>query len=231
MSTTLVKMLVDEEFISIPKEDIVKAKPKSRTKPIWGVQRGITWNVEEFDKLQEFMQTIRLYRWFGDFDSAFKLTAHLNIFIRKRFNDHRPTMLYKTKVEANDALVGDNKITASGIVGIVNTLANQSIRFYDFMSMGRGITPETIGQKKLLDEKVRLSVLKDGSMAARGNVWNHVGNFGYGVPTDKYFEFGIHDSPYESAKMLSRSVLAEGLQQYQNDSFLTASHSSIFIPR
>lgn len=231
-STIYQQVFLDSKVITIPKSDLVNAGLKEKkTPPIIGIQRGVVWNVEEYEKLQEFMRTISLYKWYGDYDSAFKLTAYLNIFIRRVSNDHHPTTLYKTKVEANDALVGDNKITSSGIIGIVNTLANQTIKFYNYMSMGLGTVPETIGQKRLISEKARLSVLKDGSMAARGNVWNHVGNFGYGIETNKYFEFGIHDSPLDPSNMLSRSVLVSGLQQIQNDTFLTASHSCVFIPR
>ena len=224
-------LLSQSKLISVPESDIRQADTATRGPPILGVQRGITWSVDDYQKLQDFMKMIRLYEWHGDHESAFRLTAYLNIYIRRQYNDHRPSMLYRTKVEANDAEIGMNKITSSGIIGIVNILANQSIRFYFYMSMGLGTTPEAIGQKKLTSEVARLSVLKDGSMAARGNVWNHVGNFGYGIPTNKYYEFGIHDSPLEPSKMLSRSVLATGLQQTQNETFLTASHSGIFIPR
>lgn len=196
-----------------------------------GIQRGITWSVDDYQKLQDFMSLIRLYQWHGDCESAFLLTACLNIYIRRQYNDHRPSLLHRTRVEANDSEIGTNKITATGIIGIVNILANQSIRYYFYMSMGTGTIPETIGQKRLTAEAARLSVLRDGSMAGRGNVWNHVGNFGYGIPTNRYYEFGIHDSPLEPSKMLSRSVLAAGLQQTQNDTFLTASHSAIFTPK
>jgi hypothetical protein len=202
-----------------------------KTPPILGIQRGITWDADDFEKLSNYMEMIRVYQWYGDYESAFKLTAYLNIYIRKQFNDHRPSQLYKTDVSALDAAIGPNKITSTGIIGIVNLLANQSVRYYFYMSIGTGTTPEAIGQKHLSAEAGRLSVLKDGSMAARGNVWNHVGNFGYGMPTAKYYEFGVHDSPLEPSKMLSRSVLTTGLQQTQNETFLTASHSSIFIPR
>ena len=34
--------------------------------------------------------------------------------------------------------IADNKITALGVVGIVNILANQSVRFFIYMSMGLG---------------------------------------------------------------------------------------------
>jgi len=198
---------------------------------IMGVQRGVLWSKDEYHKLKDYMDKINLYKWFGDFDSAFKLTAYLNIFIRKVYNDHRPDTLYKTKVSATDAGIADNKITAPGVVGLVNILADQSVKFFIYMSMGTGTTIETIGQKRLSEEVVRVSVLRDGSMAARGNVWNHVGNFGYGVKTAKYWEFGIHDSPLEPSLMLSRSVLPTGLQQTQNETFLTASHSTVVIPK
>ena len=157
-----------------------------------GIQRGILWSREDYPKLKEYMDKIHMYRWLGDFNSAFRLTAFLNIFIRKQYNDHKPSQLHKTKVSAIDAGIADNKITAPGVIGIVNQLANQSVKFFIYMSMGIGTTVETIGQKKLTQEVVRVSVLRDGSMAARGNVWNHVGNFGYGVTTNKYWEFGIH---------------------------------------
>jgi hypothetical protein len=226
------QLLSQSKFISVPDSDIREAQlTPARTPPIIGIQRGITWNVEEYDKLQKYMEDIRLYQWHGDHDSAFLLTACLNIYIRRQYNDHRPSLLHRTRVEANDAEIGTNKITATGIIGIVNILANQSIRYYFYMSMGLGTTPEAIGQKRLTAEMARLSVLRDGSMAGRGNVWNHVGNFGYGIPTNRYYEFGIHDSPLEPSKMLSRSVLATGLQQTQSETFLTASHSAIFTPK
>ncbi len=227
----MAQCLSQSKLIFVPESDIKRAETVTRGPPLIGVQRGITWSVDDHKKLQDFMSLIRLYEWHGDHESAFRLTAFLNIFIRRQYNDHRPQTLYKTRVEAVDAEIGMNKITSTGIIGIVNILANQSIRYYFYMSMGTGTTPEAIGQKKLTAEAARLSVLKDGSMAARGNVWNHVGNFGYGIPTAKYYEFGIHDSPLEPSKMLSRSVLATGLQQTQNETFLTASHSGIFIPR
>jgi hypothetical protein len=159
------------------------------------------------------------------------LSAYLNIFIRYTYNDHRPTLLYKTRVEALDAEIADNKITSSGIAGIVDTLANNSIQFYHYMSMGLGRTPEAIGQTDLITPEARISVLKDGSMSGRGNVWNHVGNFGYGIASNRYYEFGIHNSPTSDSQMLSRSVLSNGLLQRQNETFLTASHSTIFTPK
>ena len=216
---------------TVSKKRPIKRHPKSSWATLIGVQRGITWSRDEYPKLKEYMDKINLYKWYGDYESAFRLTSFLNIFIRKQYNDHRPSYLYKTKVSANDAGISDNKITALGVVGIVNILANQSIKFFIYMSMGLGTTLETIGQKKLSEEIVRVSVLRDGSMAARGNVWNHVGNFGYGVQTNKYWEFGIHDSPLEPSLMLSRSVLPSGLQQTQNETFLTASHSTVVIPK
>ena len=209
----------------------IKRHLKSSPATLIGVQRGISWNRDEYPKLKEYMDRINLYKWYGDYESAFRLTSFLNIFIRRQYNDHRPSCLYRTKVSANDAGISDNKITASGVIGIVNLLANQSVRYFIYMSMGLGTTLETIGQKKLTEEIVRVSVLRDGSMAARGNVWNHVGNFGYGVRTNKYWEFGIHDSPLEPSLMLSRSVLPSGLQQTQNETFLTASHSTVVIPK
>jgi len=209
----------------------IKRHLKSKPATFLGVQRGILWNRDDYDKLNEYMDKINLYKWYGDYDSAFRLTSFLNMFIRKQYNDHRPSLLHKTKVSAIDAGIADNKITAPGVIGIVNILANQSIRFFIYMSMGIGTTVETIGQKKLTQEIVRVSVLRDGSMAARGNIWNHVGNFGYGVQTNKYWEFGVHDAPLEPSIMLSRSVLPSGLQQTQNETFLTASHSTVVIPK
>jgi len=96
--------------------------------------------------------------------------------------------------------------------------------------MGDNPTPERVGQKNLVHEEIRVSVQKEGSMAARGSVWNHVGNMGYGVRTDKYYEFGVHNKA-EGGRMLSRSVLENGIDQVQNDTFLTPSHSSIFEPQ
>lgn len=205
---------------------------------MWGVQRGVLWSADDYSKLQDYMSKIRLYRWLKDFDSAFRLTALLNIFIRKVYDDHRPTELYKTKVEAVDASLSHNKITSTGVVGMVQQLALQTDRFYLWCSMGTNTTPERIGQKKLLAEEIRVSVQKDGSMAGRGSVLNHVANFGYGVRSDTYYEFGVHDANQEPvtaddppSRMLSRSVIPNGLEHTQNDTFITASHSSVWLVR
>lgn len=196
-----------------------------------GIQRAITWSVDDYSKLQDFMAKIRLYNWYKDYQSAFNLTALLNIFIRKTWNDHHPSLLHDIKVEAIDSDIGTNKITASGIIGMVAILSNQSNKFFNYFSMGTGTTPETIGQKSLIAEVIRISVLTDGSIAARGSVWNHVANLGYGAPSGTYYEFGIHDGPLEPSRMFSRSVLPAGLSHVQNESFVTASHSTIFTAK
>lgn len=199
---------------------------------IIGVQRGISFNKEEHSKLQKYMGDIRILKWLEHYETAFKLTAAMNIFIRKQYNDHRPLLLNdRIPLSGNDAGIHHNKVTASGIVGMVNILANQSTQFYNYMSMGSGTMQATIGQRKLQAEEARLSVLKDGSSIARGNVWNHVGNFGYGIRTGKYYEYGIHNGPLEPSKMLARSVLPNGLQQTQNETFLMVSHSMVFAPK
>jgi hypothetical protein len=196
-----------------------------------GIQRGIVWNVDDYDKLQEYMNMIKTYNFYHDYQSAHNLTTMLNSFIRQTFNDHHPTLLHKTHVSAIDASWSHNKITASGIIGLVLILSNQSNRFFNYFSMGRGTTPEAIGQKHLIDEEVRVSMLVDGGITAHGNVWNHVANLGYGVRSGTYYEFGIHDGPLEPSLMLSRSVLPNGLIHVQNDSFMTASHSTIFVAK
>ena len=201
---------------------------ESFSKDIIGLQRAISWNRDDYDKIKDYMNKIRLYNFYQDYDSAFNLTAMLNIFIRKQYNDHRLSQLHDLKVEALDTNIGSNKITSAGIIGLVLILSNQSNKFFNYFSMGRGKTPEAIGQKHLIDEEVRISMIIDGGVVARGNVWNHVGTLGYGVTTGTYYEFGIHDGPIEPTRMLSRSVLPNGITHVQNDSFLTASHSTIF---
>lgn len=204
----------------------------------WGLQRGIVWSADDFEKLDTFMQQIRILKWMGDYDAAFTRTAELNKFIRKTYNDHHPNTLCKINVEGVDADIGHNKIMSIGIVGIVQQLAMQSDRFYLWMSMGTSTTPERIGQKKLLAEEIRVSVQKDGSMAGRGSVWNHVANFGYGVRSDTYYEFGVHDADQEPeeptdpiSRLLARAVLPNGLEHTQNDTFITASHSTVWLVR
>ena len=196
-----------------------------------GIQRAISWNVEEYSKIKDYMAKIRFARFLKDYDFAYSLTKMFNSFIKKRANDHRPTKIYHTDVEAIDAILGFNKVTTRGILWIVARLASQSTKDQTYMSLGTSNVPETIGQRKLLKPEARLSVLIDGGVAARGNVLNHIGTFGYGLRTDKYYEFGIHDSALEPSNMFSRSVIARGLQQTQNGTFLTASHSAVFEPR
>lgn len=198
---------------------------------MWGVQRGVLWSADDYDKLNNYMQQVRNLNWFGETDAAFKRTADLNIFIRRTYDDHHPTELGNLKVEAIDASLGHNKITSPGVVGMVQILAMQSDKYYLWCSMGTNTTPERIGQKKLFAEEIRVSVQKDGGMAGRGNVWNHVANFGYGVRTDTYYEFGVHDADDEPSRMLARSVIPNGLEQTQNDTFITASHSTVWLVR
>lgn len=196
-----------------------------------GIQRAISWNVEDYGKIKDYMRKIRFSTFLGHHDFAYQLTKIFNAFIKKRANDHKPTKLYHTDVEAIDAILGFNKVTTRGIIWIVAKLANQARKDQYYMSIGTSKVAETIGQRKLISPKARLSVLNDGGMAARGNVLNHIGTFGYGLETGVYYEFGIHDDAFEPSNMFSRSVISTGLQQTQNDKFLTASHSAIFEPR
>lgn len=198
---------------------------------IIGIQRGIVFDKDDFNKMQDYMKNIRLYNFLGDHDSAFNLSALLNIYIRRQYNDHKPSILHKTKIEAKDADISTNKITAPGAAACILILTGLSNKFFNWMSMGKATAPETIGQRKLIDERIRIPILVNGSVAAHGLIWNHVGNMGYGPPTDTYYEFGIHDGPIEPTTMLSRSVISGGLAHIQNQSFLTASHSSIFVPK
>lgn len=196
----------------------------------WGLQRAASWYIDDYMKLVDYHNKVNLLSWLGNHDIAFRMTADFNIFIRKVWNDHHPNKLGNTFVEAIDASLDHNMIVANGIVGIVQQLGLQTTDAFLWVSMGDNQTPERIGQKNLISEEMRVSVQKDGSMAARGSVWNHVGNMGYGVRTDKYYEFGIHNKA-EGGRMLSRSVLENGVDQVQNDTFLTPSHSSIFEPQ
>lgn len=199
-------------------------------KKIPGIQRGITWNVEDYFRLQDFMKTIRSYNSIGDYESAFNLTSYLNSFIKDTYNDHHPTQLYKTKVEGVDAAIHHNIITSLGISAMVQILSNFNNQYFLYLSMGTSTTPEAIGQNALLNEVIRIPITTNGSIAAHGQIWNHVGNLGYGPPTNTYYEFGIHNGPQEPSTMWSRSVLPTGLSHTQNSSFLTVSHSTVFIP-
>lgn len=198
-----------------------------------GIQRGGVFPVEDYDKLQEFNSKIRLLKWLGKEEEAFFMQENLNTFLEYRFNDHHPNILGKYAVEAIDASVHHNKVTSAGVVGMVYILAQQTDRYFNWVAMGRGQAPEAIGQKTLLDEELRVSVLTDGSQAARGTVWNHVGNLGYGAISGDYYEFGIFDLPEDIpptkiSRMLARSVMPNKLTHTQNDTFVTASHSMIF---
>ena len=198
---------------------------------ISGWQRAIKWDVEDFFKLQDFMKLIRSYRSIGDNESAFNLSVLLNMFIRQTYNDHRPNLLYKTRVEARDAQIHHNVITSLGISSMVQILSNQNNKFFMWLSMGTSTVPEAIGQHSLVAEAIRIPITTNGAIAAHGHVWNHVGNLGYGPPSGTYYEFGIHDGPQDPSIMLSRSVLSTGLVHVQNQSFLTASHSTIFTSK
>ena len=99
--------------------------------------------------------------------------------------------------------------------------SNRSNKFFNYASLGRSSTPETIGQRHLIDEEVRVSMIIDGGITPMGNLWNHLATFGYGVTTGKYYEFGIHDGPQEPSTMFARSVLPNGIDHVQNESFIT----------
>jgi hypothetical protein len=203
----------------------------SSDKQLIGTQRGVLWNVDDYFKLQDFMGLVRRYNSIGDYESAFNLTTILNMFIRKTYDDHHPNLLHRIRVEALDADIHHNIITAAGNTCMVQILSNQSTRFFLWMSMGTSTVPEAIGQNALLAEVIRIPITTNGSVAAHGHVWNHVANLGYGPPTNTYYEFGIHDAAQEPSNMLSRSVLTTGLSHTQNSTFLTASHSTVFVSK
>jgi hypothetical protein len=196
----------------------------------YGIQRGILWSVDSFETIKNYMKKIRLYQWYGDHQSAFNLTEILNDFIKNCYNDHRSDILHKDSVHAISSDISHNKITSSGISALLLIASNQSNKFFNYASLGRSTTPETIGQRHLIDEEVRVSMIIDGGIEAMGNLWNHVATFGYGVTTGKYYEIGIHDGPQEPSTMFSRSVLPAGIDHTQNESFMTVSHTSIWEP-
>jgi len=198
---------------------------------IKGIQRGAVFNRQDYNNVKTIMEKIRLYNWYKDYDSAFNLTLLLNDHIKQRSNDHHPTTIHNLKAEAQQAGITSNKITAAGIVGMFLIFANQSSKFFYYGSLGRSNVPETIGQRKLFDEEVRISMLVDGGVVARGNIINHVAQFGYGVRTGDYYEFGIHDAPLEPSLMFSRAVFTTPIHHDQNDSFMTGSHSTILVSK
>jgi hypothetical protein len=205
---------------------------KSKLEPIMkGIQRGALFHREDFDKIKSLLDKIRLYNWFGDYESSYTLTLLINQHIRACVNDHHPTTIHDIKVEAQNASITHNKITSSGIVGMFLIFANQSNKFFNYASLGRSNIPETIGQRKLIDEEVRVSMLVDGGIVARGNIINHVAQFGYGVRTGNYYEFGIHDAPLEPSLMFARAVLPTAINHIQNDSFMIGSHSTILVAK
>lgn len=198
-------------------------------KELVGIQHAASFNVEDYQNLQDYNQRVRMLNWLGYADEAFELTDNLNNFMKKRHDDHRAPLCFDNKkIEAIDAIVGTNKVVSSGVVGMVQLLAQNSQEFFLYVSMGLGTTPEAIGQKNLQDEQMRVSVETDGSQAGRGSVWNHVGTMGYGAISGNYTEFGIHNKPEEPSRMLARSVITDGVTHVQNDTFVAASHSLIF---
>lgn len=204
---------------------------KSNEPVMKGIQRGALFHREDYEKVQSILEKIRMYNWLKDYESSYNLTLLFNQHIRARSNDHHPTFIHDVKVEAQNASIGHNKITASGIVGLFLIFANQSNQFFNYASLGRSNIPETIGQRKLIDEEVRISMLVDGGIIARGNIINHIGQFGYGVRTGNYYEFGIHDAPLEPSLMFARAVLPTAINHIQNDSFMTGSHSTILVAK
>jgi hypothetical protein len=197
---------------------------------IVGIQRAALFHREDYDRFSNLMKRMRLYNWYHDYDSSFNLSLMINEHIKKRFDDHHPTMIYDTKIEAQSASIGHNKIPSSGVVGILLILANQSNRFFNYASLGRSNIPETIGQQRLIDEEVRISMVQDGNIVAKGNIMNHFAQFGYGVRTGKYVEFGIHDGPIEPSLMFSRSVLPNAMDHIQGDGFMSGSHTTVLVP-
>jgi hypothetical protein len=196
---------------------------------IHGIQRAAAFHIDDYLFMKNYFDSINWYKWIGEENYAFKLSSEFNVYLRRHFNDHHNANLYGK--QAFDIDIHHNIITAQGIVGMVAQLANQTNKSFTYGSMGFSSVPETIGQKTLIDEKIRVSVLVDGSIIARGNVLNHLINFGYGPISGKYYEFGIHDSDQEPSRMLARAVLKSGVDHTQNKSFVTGSHSTIFSPK
>lgn len=199
-------------------------------KEVLGVQRAALFSADDYDQMMNYNSRVRMLNWLGDTDRAYQLTDDLNKFMDKTYNDHRPNIYLhnNTKVEALDAIKGTNKVTSAGVVGMVQILSQTSQEYFIYVSMGLGTTPEAIGQKNLQNEQMRVSVETDGSQAGRGNVWNHVGTMGYGAISGRYTEFGVHNKPEEPSRMLARSVITDGVEHEQNDTFIAASHSLIF---
>lgn len=196
-----------------------------------GIQRGALFYRQDYEKIKSLMDKIRLYNWFKDYESSYNLTLLFNEHIRSCMNDHHPTSIHDIKVEAQKASISHNKITSAGIIGMLLIFTNQSSKFFNYASLGRSNIPETIGQRKLIDEEIRISMLVDGGVVAHGNIVNHVAQFGYGVRTGTYYEFGIHDGPIEPSLMFARAVLPTPISHTQNDSFMMGSHSTILVAK
>ena len=198
------------------------------TQPAIGIQRAISWNADDYSKIMEYTKRIQFANFLHEYDHAYMMTKILNSHIKKRANDHKPNKLYHMdNIESIDAILGFNKITTRGIIEFVKKQASQPVDDFVIMSIGTSKIPEAIGQKALYVPVARLPILLYGGVTAKGNVLNHVGTFGYGLESNTYYEFGIHNAPLGGI-MFSRSVIESGLKQEQNNTFLTGSHSAVF---
>ena len=176
----------------------------------------------------EYTKKIQFANFIQEYDHAYMLTKVLNSYIKKRANDHKPTKLYHLdNIEALDAILGFNKITTRGIIEVVRKQAMQAVDDFVYMSVGTSKIPEAIGQKALYAPVARLPILIYGGVTAKGSTLNHVGTFGYGLESNTYYEFGIHNAELGGV-MFSRSVIESGLVQTQNNTFLTGSHSAVY---
>lgn len=193
-----------------------------------GEHRAVLWNAKDYSKLQNFFRTIRFYHY-TDLKKESLLSESFDDYIDSVYNDHHGLTFEFTGTQALDAQVHSNVITSRGSVGFVAILANISDRFFKFMAMGTSAAPATIGQRQLGSEVGRISCDTDGALTARGNVLSQVGNFGYGLVSGQMTEFGGFDAATDG-NMYFRSVLSDALTHTQGDTFVSASHSTAFIP-
>lgn len=193
-----------------------------------GIQKAVLWDAKYYSKLQNFFRSIRFYHYTDPKKEAL-LSESFEDYIDSVYNDHHGLKFEFTGTEAIDAQVHSNVLTSRGAVGFVAILANTSDQFFKFMGMGTSSAPATIGQRQLGTEISRVSSDTDGALTARGNVLSQVGNFGYGAPTSQIYEFGGFNKDVDG-EMYFRSVLSDPLTHTQGSTFVSASHSTVFIP-
>lgn len=208
-----------------------------------GIQRAVLWDYKNDSiPVHNYIKTLRDLEYeirycrerYPEEHRRLKLIKH-NIMadyenkIDRIWNDQKAGTYFRKgeKFEPHQVVKNHNLSMWDGLTRYTELISGETSKGFVYMAGGIGTSEPNFGESGLEDEIARVDIRVSGDLNSDGIVLKSTAAFPPGVPTGSISEFGGFDDA-TVGKMEYRVVINPTLGHTQNETFVQASHNTVF---